>query len=72
MPDFGKLAESYGAAYMRVTDKSEVSAAFDYAARQKNVPTVLEFMIGAEDNVYPIVMPGRDISTIMLGKEIKR
>ncbi len=72
VPDFGKLAESYGAAYMRVTDKSEVSAAFDYAARQKNVPTVLEFMIGAEDNVYPIVMPGRDISTIMLGKEIKR
>ena len=69
MPDFEKLAESYGVAYRRITLKDQIGEAFSFALEQKSVPTLLEFMIAEEENVYPIVLPGKDLSTVKFGKE---
>ncbi len=69
VPDFGKLAESYGIPYRRVTEKWQTDEAFTFALAQKNTPVLLEFMIGEEENVYPIVLPGSPLSTVKFGKE---
>lgn len=69
VPDFGKLAESYGIPYRRVTEKWQADEAFTFALAQKNTPVLLEFMIGEEENVYPIVLPGSPLSTVKFGKE---
>lgn len=60
-PDFVKLAESYGARAMRVTDAGNVKAALMEAKQNKRTPTVIEFIIAGEANVLPIVSPGSSL-----------
>lgn len=69
VPNFQKLADSYEVKYRRVTSKGEIGAAFTFAMQQREYPTLLEFMIAEEENVYPIILPGKDLSTIKFGKE---
>ena len=69
VPNFQKLADSYEVKYRRVTSKGEVDEAFAFAMQQVESPTLLEFMIDEEENVYPIILPGKDLSTIKFGKE---
>ena len=52
-----------------MTEKWQTDEAFTFALAQKNTPVLLEFMIGEEENVYPIVLPGNPLSTIKFGKE---
>ena len=61
-----KLAESYGARGVRITNAEEIEAAFCYAKRNQKTPTVLEFIIGRESNVMPIVPPGNDLCDMIL------
>ena len=65
-PDFIKLAESYGAVGIRVTDESEIESALLAAKRVTNGPAVIEFMIGRETNVLPIVPPGNALGDMIL------
>ncbi|MDE7070743.1 MAG: biosynthetic-type acetolactate synthase large subunit [Clostridia bacterium] len=69
VPNFQKLADSYEVMYRRITGKDEIDEAFSFAMQQTEVPTLLEFMIDEEENVYPIILPGKDLSTIKFGKE---
>ncbi|MDE6869687.1 MAG: biosynthetic-type acetolactate synthase large subunit [Clostridia bacterium] len=69
VPNFQKLADSYEVKYRRVASKDEIDEAFSFAMQQTEVPTLLEFMIDEEENVYPIILPGKDLSTIKFGKE---
>lgn len=69
IPNFRKLADSYEVRYRRVTRKEEIDGAFSFAVQQTDVPTLLEFMIDEEENVYPIILPGKDLSTVKFGKE---
>ena len=69
VPNFQKLADSYEIKYRRVTSKDEIDEAFSFATQQTEVPTLLEFMIDEEENVYPIVLPGKGLSTVKFGKE---
>ncbi|MBS7008325.1 biosynthetic-type acetolactate synthase large subunit [Anaerostipes sp.] len=62
IPDFLRLAESYGAKGIRVQKSEDIRAALSEAKRTKKVPTVIEFMIGPEDNVLPIVPPGSPLN----------
>ena len=68
VPNFKKLADSYEVKYRRVTSKDEIDEAFSFAMQQTEYPTLLEFMIDEEENVYPIILPGKDLSTIKFGK----
>ena len=60
-PDFVKLAESYGAAGIRVEKPEEIEAAFVKAEewmQDRKIPVLIEFMLDADDLVIPMVKPG--------------
>ena len=65
VPDFMKLAESYGAKGIRVTDESGIEAAFREAKKNKNSSTIIEFITSPEDNVFPMVKSGNPISEMI-------
>ncbi|SFA78986.1 acetolactate synthase, large subunit [Acetitomaculum ruminis DSM 5522] len=65
-PDFVKLAESYGAHGLRVTDASEIEGAFNEARSYKDAPTIIEFIIDTDELVMPMVKGGNPISEMIL------
>lgn len=65
-PDFVKLAESYGAKGIRVTKKEEIAAAFEEAKKNTKTPTIIEFIIDAEEMVYPMIKPGGTLEDMIM------
>ena len=66
-PDFIRLAESYGAKAIRVQCREEIENALLEAKNTKKIPTVIEFIIEREENVFPIVPPGNPLSDMIMG-----
>ncbi|MEM1539802.1 MAG: biosynthetic-type acetolactate synthase large subunit [Candidatus Bathyarchaeia archaeon] len=60
VPDFVKLAEAYGAQGFRVKTLEEFSLAFKKAIKS-DVTTVIDVPISPEENVLPMVPPGRGL-----------
>lgn len=71
IPDFIKLAESYGAKGIRVTEIDDIENALLKAKENTKTPTVIEFIIDREANVMPIVPPGNSLSDMILESEEK-
>lgn len=71
IPDFIKLAESYGAKGIRVTEIDDIENALLEAKGNTKTPTVIEFIIDREVNVMPIVPPGNSLSDMILESEEK-
>ncbi|MFA4842233.1 MAG: biosynthetic-type acetolactate synthase large subunit [Candidatus Omnitrophota bacterium] len=65
-PDFVRLAESYGAAGIRVTKKEEVRPAIEKAIAIDNT-VFIDFHIEPEENVYPMVPAGEAIDKMIGG-----
>lgn len=65
-PDFVRLAESYGAKALRICRAAEIRPALEQAKRTPRVPTLIEFQIEPEENVLPIVPPGRPLAALSL------
>ncbi len=65
-PDFVKLAESYDAYGMRVTQEEDIPRAFAYAGEHRKAPTLLEFIIDREANVSPMVPGGKALDQMIL------
>ena len=68
IPDFVHLAQSYGAEGIRVREVKVIRSALLKAKESKNVPTVIEFIIGREQNVLPIVPPGNSLENMIGGE----
>ena len=68
IPDFVHLAQSYGAEGIRVREVKDIRSALLKAKESKNVPTVIEFIIGREQNVLPIVPPGNSLENMIGGE----
>lgn len=68
-PDFIKLAESYGARGIRVTNEVGIAAALETAKNTHKVPTIIEFIIEREANVMPIVPPGKAFEDMIMESE---
>ncbi len=68
-PDFIQLAESYGAKGIRVQKAEDIKPALSMAQSTTNVPTVIEFLIDREENVFPIVPPGNSLNDMVMGGE---
>lgn len=66
-PDFVKLAESYGAKGIRVEKEEQIAEAFAAAAAETKRPTLIEFIIDREENVMPMVPPGKALDQVILG-----
>ncbi len=69
-PDFVKLAEAFGAVGLRVTTKDEVAPALEEAIASGR-PAVIDFKICQEENVFPMVPAGSEI-TEMIGGHAKK
>lgn len=69
IPDFIRLAKSYGARGIRVQKKEEIRTALLEAKKDRKVPIVIEFIIPREENVLPIVPPGNSLRDMMMGGE---
>lgn len=71
-PDFKRLAESYGAKGIRVTQEEEIASALQTAKQTAGGPTVIEFIIDKEENVMPIVPPGKTLEEMILNEKEER
>ena len=65
-PDFVKLAESYGALGMRVTNEVEMNEAFDRALLEQKRPVIIEFMIDSDECVLPMVPGGKMLKDVIM------
>ena len=65
-PDFVRLAESYNAAGIRVTEESQIKEALDLADSRKNGPTLIEVIIDPEANVWPMVPAGNTLDDMIM------
>lgn len=65
-PNFVKLAESYDAVGIRVTNEEELRAAFTKAKENKNGPTVIEAYIDPTANVFPMVPGGKSLDQMIM------
>ncbi|MCX5692931.1 MAG: biosynthetic-type acetolactate synthase large subunit [Candidatus Omnitrophica bacterium] len=65
-PDFVKLAESYGAAGIRVTKKEDVRKAIEKAISIDNV-VFIDFKVEEEENVFPMVPAGEALNRMIEG-----
>ncbi|MBO5259848.1 MAG: biosynthetic-type acetolactate synthase large subunit [Agathobacter sp.] len=66
VPDFIKLADSYGAHGIRVEKEEEIDVAFEEARKHPNVPVIIEFMISTDEIVLPMVKSGNPMSEMIL------
>ena len=64
-PDFVKLAEAYGAVGLRAVRPEEVEPVLRKAFSIKS-PVFMDFQVVPEENVYPIVPPGKSITEMLL------
>ena len=67
-PDFVKLAESYNAVGIRVTEEKEVRPALDEALHT-NRAVIMDFVVEREANVWPMVPPGASLSETVPGPQ---
>ena len=65
-PDFVKLAESYGAKGIRVTEKEQIEPALREAMSSKKTPVIIEFIINPEDLVYPMIQPNGTLKDMLM------
>jgi acetolactate synthase-1/2/3 large subunit len=63
-PDYLKLADAYGVAGFRVTNKEDVVPTLT-RAREIDGPVLIEFQVVDEENVYPMVPSGGSISEML-------
>ena len=70
-PDFVMLAEAFGAKGLRVTEPGDVGDALREAIASKR-PTVIDFKVAPEENVFPMVPAGQAITEMIGGKASRK
>ena len=69
LPDFVKLAESYGHVGFKVDKPSEVEPVLREAFELKDKLVFIDFITDQEENVWPMVQAGKGLSEMILGSE---
>ncbi|MBI3156029.1 MAG: acetolactate synthase 3 catalytic subunit [Burkholderiales bacterium] len=69
LPDFVKLAESYGHVGMLIEKPADVEPALREAIRLKDRTVFLDVRTDPTENVWPMVKAGKGISEMLLGSE---
>ena len=60
-PDYVKLAEAYGMAAMRVSEKAEVESAIEKALQHPG-PVLIDFEVEQHEDTFPAMPPGASLS----------
>lgn len=69
LPDFVKLADSYGHIGMRIDKPSEVEGALKDALAMKDRLVLMNFAIDQGENVYPMVAAGKGQNEMLLSPD---
>ena len=69
LPDFVKLAESYGHVGMKIERPSEVEPALKELIRLRDRTVFLDVRTDPTENVWPMVQAGKGITEMLLGSE---
>ena len=70
LPDFVKLAESYGHVGIRVEKPDEVEPALKEAFSRRNETVFLDILTDQLENVYPMVAAGKGLSEMVLAEDL--
>ena len=72
LPDFVKLAESYGHIGMQIENASDVTGALEEAFSKKNKERLvfIDFLTDQTENVYPMVPNGKGLSQMILAEDL--
>src|SRR5690349_10959840 len=70
LPDFVKLAESYGHRGIKVEDPADVESALREAFKRKDELVFLDFITDQTENVYPMVQGGKGLTEMILAEEL--
>ncbi len=68
LPDFVKLAESYGHVGMQITSPADVEGALKEAFAKKDKFVFMDFITEQSENVFPMVENGKGLSQMELPK----
>ncbi|WP_040356865.1 acetolactate synthase large subunit [Corynebacterium capitovis] len=71
VPDFVKLSEALGAESFRVTKEEEVIPAIQRARDINDRPVVVEFIVGEDAQVWPMIAAGSNNSDIQYAMDIR-
>lgn len=69
LPDFVKLAESYGHVGMQITKPGDVEGALKQAFAMKDKFVFMDFITDQTENVFPMVPNGKGLSEMVLPSE---
>ncbi|HEX5538927.1 MAG TPA: acetolactate synthase 3 catalytic subunit [Methylophilaceae bacterium] len=70
LPDFVKLAESYGHVGMKIEKPSDVEGALKEAFAMKERLVFMDFITDQRENVFPMVPAGKGLSEIILAEDL--
>ena len=63
-PDFLKIAEAYGIAGIRVTDKAQVAGAIQKAMDTPG-PVIVDFIVKQDEHVFPMIPAGESVNEML-------
>ncbi len=66
LPDFVKLAESYGHVGMKIDKPADIEGALNEALAMKDKLVFLDFITDQEENVYPMIPAGAGLNEMIL------
>jgi acetolactate synthase I/II/III large subunit len=66
LPDFVRLAESFGHVGMRIEKPGDVEGALAEAFKRKNELVFMDFVTDQAENVYPMIPGGKGLSEMIL------
>ncbi len=71
IPDFKLLAEAMGCVGLRAESKEDVDRVINQAMEINDQPVVIDFVVGADAQVWPMVAAGTGNSEIMAARNIR-
>jgi acetolactate synthase-1/2/3 large subunit len=70
LPDFVKLAESYGHVGMQITKPEDVEGALKEAFDMKSRFVFMDFITDQKENVFPMIAAGKGLSEMIMSNNI--
>ena len=71
VPDFVKLADALGCVGLRCESKDDVQATIDKAMSINDAPVVVDFVVGADAQVWPMVAAGSSNDDVQAARDVR-